>query len=133
MANQNLLLLKGSVVVADRFYNDFSLLNVWDSKQVHFVIRHKNNLKFETIKELELPENRHLNILKDEIITLTNEKSKQLYPNKLRRVAVWNQENEQVIELITNQLLGQQTPLASFIKVDGCWRYSLEISNNFYI
>ncbi|MDM1462057.1 IS4 family transposase, partial [Myroides odoratimimus] len=76
-------LLKGSVIVADRFYNDFSLLNVWDSKQVFFVIRHKDNLKFETIKELELPENRHQNILKDEIITLTNSNSKQLYPNKL--------------------------------------------------
>ena len=96
-------LLKGSVIVADRFYNDFSLLNIWDSKQVYFVIRHKDNLKFETIKELELPKNRHQNVLKDEIITLANEKSKQLYPNKLRRVAVWDQENEQVIELITNQ------------------------------
>jgi len=33
-------LLKGSVIVADRFYNDFSLLNVWDSKGVYFVVRH---------------------------------------------------------------------------------------------
>ncbi len=72
-------LLKGSVIVADRFYNDFSLLNILDSKQVYFVIRHKDNLKFETIKELELPKNRHQNVLKDEIITLANEKSKQLY------------------------------------------------------
>lgn len=85
-------LLKGSVIVADRFYNDFNLLNIWDSKQVHFVIRHKDNLKFEKVKELDLPENRHPNVLKDEIITLTNEKSKQVYPNKLRRVAVWNEE-----------------------------------------
>lgn len=34
-------LLKWSVIVADRFYNDFSLLNVWDSNEVFFVIRHK--------------------------------------------------------------------------------------------
>ncbi len=27
----NIPLLKSSVIVADRFYNDFSLLNVWDS------------------------------------------------------------------------------------------------------
>src|SRR5690554_7698361 len=26
-------LLKGSVIVADRFYNDFALLNVWDSSR----------------------------------------------------------------------------------------------------
>nr|WP_121966461.1 IS4 family transposase [Myroides sp. N17-2] len=96
-------LLKGSVVIADRFYNDFSLLNVWDSKQVFFVIRHKDNLKFETIKELELPENRHQNILKDELISLTNTRSQHIYPKELRRVAMWNEQNNQVIELITNQ------------------------------
>lgn len=49
--------LKGSVIVADRFYNDFSLLNVWDSNEVFFVIRHKENLQFSTVKENELPEN----------------------------------------------------------------------------
>ena len=109
-------LLKGSVIVADRFYNDFSLLNVWDSKQVYFVIRHKDNLKFETIKELELPMNRHQNVLKDEIISLANEKSKQLYPNKLRRVAVWDQENEQVIELITNQFTWTANTISELYK-----------------
>ena len=96
-------LLKGSVIVADRFYNDFPLLNVWDSKGVFFVIRHKENLQFEMLKENNLPENRHQHILKDEIICLKNESSKSKYPNKLRRVSVWDEENKQVIELITNQ------------------------------
>jgi hypothetical protein len=63
-------LLKGSVIVADRFYNDFPLLNVWDSKGVFFVIRHKENLQFETLKENDLPDNRLQHILKDEIISL---------------------------------------------------------------
>jgi len=49
-------LLKGSVIVADRFYNDFPLLNIWGSKGVFFVIRHKENLKFVCVKELDLPE-----------------------------------------------------------------------------
>lgn len=39
-------LLKRSVIVSDRFYNDFPLLNVWDSNDVFFVIRHKENLQF---------------------------------------------------------------------------------------
>ena len=39
-------LQKGAVIVADRYYNDFPMLNVWDSKGVYFVIRHKNNLKY---------------------------------------------------------------------------------------
>ena len=50
-------LLRGSVIVADRFYNDFSLLHIWDSKSVFFVVRHKDNLQFKVIKENELPEN----------------------------------------------------------------------------
>jgi hypothetical protein len=93
-------LLKWCVIVADRFYNDFHLLNIWDSNHVFFVIRHKDPLKYRVVKELELPENRHGHILKDEIIELENAK----YPKRLRRVAVWCDEKQIVIELITNQM-----------------------------
>jgi hypothetical protein len=97
-------LLKGSVIVADRFYNDFSLLNIWDSKGVYFVIRHKENIQYKVIKENDLPDNRHQHILKDEIIELKNKSSKEKYPKRLRRVVVWDNINNQVIELITNQM-----------------------------
>jgi hypothetical protein len=52
-------LLKGSVIVADWFYNDFPLLHIWDSKGVFFVVRHKENLQFNVVQELDLPEKRH--------------------------------------------------------------------------
>jgi hypothetical protein len=93
---------KGSVIVADRFYNDFHLLNVWDSKGVFFVIRHKDNLQYSVVKNNELPENKHPHLLKDEIIELKNEGSKNKYPKQLRRISIWDDENKQVIELITN-------------------------------
>lgn len=96
-------LLKRSVIVADRFYNDFHLLNVWDSKGVFFVIRHKENLQFNRIKENELPKDNHQHILVDEMIELTGAASKKKYSGKLRRVAVWDEKNEQTIEIITNQ------------------------------
>lgn len=97
-------LIKGSVIVADRYYNDFSLLNVWDSTGVFFVIRHKENIKFTTIKERDLPENKHQHLLKDEIIELTGTGSKKKYPKRLRRVALWDEKNGQVIEVITNNM-----------------------------
>src|SRR5665213_1221674 len=97
-------LLKGSVIVADRFYNDFSLLNVWDSNGVYFVIRHKENLQYTIIKENPLSENKHPHILKDEIIELQTKASKRKYPKRLRRVAVWDDVNNQVIEISTNQM-----------------------------
>lgn len=50
-----------------------------------------------------MPQNRHQHILIDEIIELKNQSSKDKYPNKLRRVTVWDAVNEQEIELITNQ------------------------------
>lgn len=93
---------KGAVIVADRYYNDFPMLNVWDSKGVFFVIRHEENLKFKTVKERELPKNRAQHVLIDEEIEFTNPISKEKYPKKLRRVAVWDDVNKQTIELITN-------------------------------
>jgi hypothetical protein len=100
----NIPLIKQSVIVADRFYNDFKLLNVWDSNEVFFVIRHKENIQYETIRENNLPKNRHQHILIDEIIELKNKISKSRYTKKLRRIAVWDEKNKQIIELITNQM-----------------------------
>jgi len=116
-------LLKGSVIVADRFYNDFSLLNVWDSNQVYFVIRHKDNIKFETIKELELPKKRHGHVLKDEIIKLTGTKTKEKYPKNLRRVALWDEKNQQTIEVITNQMSWTANTITELYKA----RWEVEI------
>lgn len=92
----------GSVIVADRYYNDFPLLSLWDSKGVNFVIRHKSNLKYVVTKEREMPPTRAQHIMIDQEIELSNTLSKEKYSGKLRRVAVWDEENEQTIELITN-------------------------------
>jgi len=97
-------LVKGSVIVADRYYFDSTMLNKWDSNEVYFVIRMKENIQFTSLKELDLPENRYEHILKDEIIEFKGKTPRDKYPKRLRRVAVYDQENDTVIELITNQL-----------------------------
>ncbi|CAN5183907.1 hypothetical protein BH20BAC1_BH20BAC1_28800 [soil metagenome] len=76
-------LLKGSVIVADRYYNDLTLLNIWDSNGIFFVIRHKDNMQYNVIAENELHENRHPHLLKDEIIEFKNAGSKTKYPKRL--------------------------------------------------
>jgi hypothetical protein len=125
---------KGSVIVADRFYNDFALLNVWDSNGAFFVVRHKDNLQYTSIKENALPENRHKNILIDEIVGLKSPKSKEKYPKNLRRVAVWDDENEQVIEIITNQMSWTANTISELYK--SRWQIEIffrEIKQNLHI
>lgn len=116
-------LVKRSVIVADRFYNDFSLLNIWDSNEVFFVIRHKENIQFNTIKEYELPKGRHEHILLDEIIELKGNESKKKYPKRLRRVVVWDEKNRQKIELITNQMSWTANTIGDLYKA----RWDIEI------
>ncbi len=45
-------LVKGSVIVADRFYNDFSLLNIWDNNEVYIAVRHKKTLNLRRQKKI---------------------------------------------------------------------------------
>jgi IS4 transposase len=116
-------LRKGSVIVADRFYNDFSLLYVWGGNEVYFVVRNKDNIQFKTVRELELPSNRHEHVLKVEIIELTGSKTKSKYPKRLSRVALWDEKNQQTIEVITNQMSWTANTITELYKA----RWQVEI------
>ena len=96
---------------------------VWDSSKIYFVVRHKDNIKFKTLKELQLPKERHQHLLKDEIIELTGTKTKEKYPKKLRRVALWDQKNQQTIEVITNQMSWTANTITELYKA----RWEVEI------
>ncbi len=91
-----------SVVVADRGYCDFLLLNNWDSTNVFFVVRHKNNLLYSQVEEQPLPQKRAQNILSDEIIKLSGRQTKDKYTKQLRRIVVWNDEQGCEVKLLTN-------------------------------
>ena len=112
---------KGSFVVFDRGYNDYSLFAHWCRSGIWFVTRQKGNAQFRVIKKHDVPKNR--NILSDQRIQLTGFYSQQDCPYELRRIEVWDEENKQVIVLLTNHLSLGSTTIAAIYKE----RWQIEI------
>ena len=66
----------------------------------------KQNTVYETLSELDLPENKDQDILKDEIIQLTSAKAikKGVSEIKYRLVSVYKADENKVINIISNNL-----------------------------
>lgn len=112
-----------SVVVADRGYCDYALLNHWDSNHVFFVVRHKDNIRYIGIKERPLPEKRAQDVLIDEVVEPELPAARAKYPKRLRRIAVWNEEHQYVVEILTNNFSLAASTIAALYKA----RWEIEI------
>lgn len=111
---RQLCLRPGSIVVMDRGYNDFSLFGKWCEAGVYFVTRMKDNTSYEVEQTRDLPQGR--SILSDEIIRLSGAGAKQKCPDRLRRVVVWDDEQQREIILLTNHLKFGATTLAAIYR-----------------
>jgi len=115
---EQLIFPKDTIIVEDRAYFDFVLmLNRIKAENV-FVTRIKDNTKYKTIEELDLPNNVDQNILKDEIIQLTSNKAVDtgISEYKLRLVHVYKEDENKVIAIITNQLDWEYNTIAELYK-----------------
>jgi len=92
----------GSIIAVDRAYCDFDLFSQWTHSGVYFVTRLKDNAAYKVIDDRLLPH--RLNIRADQIIRFTGAQTSLKYPEPLRRVVVWDNENQQEIALLTNHL-----------------------------
>ncbi len=95
---------EGSYLVMDKGYTDYHHYAQWTDRGIFFVSRMKNNAKFESLEEIELPEDRDHEILKDETITVHYSVDEEKHPLKLRRIAYWDQDNQKLPILLTNNL-----------------------------
>jgi hypothetical protein len=92
----------GSIIAMDKAYADYSLFALWTEKGIFFVTRLKSNADFRVVKNLPVPHNRH--ILSDKLIRFTGITSQSKCPHLMRRVEVWDPENQRTIVLLTNHL-----------------------------
>ena len=115
---ENLVFPKDTIIVEDRAYFDFTLMLSRIKAKNVFVTRIKKNTLFEVIAETDLLEETSDNILKDEIIILTSDKAKECGINKekLRLVHVYKEDENKVIEIVTNQLDWKAQTIADLYK-----------------
>jgi len=104
----------GSIVTVDRGYTDYSLFGRWTLAGVFFVTRMKQNAVFTVETEFDVPANR--NIRADQIIQLTGAQAQADCPGPLRRVVVWDADNEREIVLLTNLFDFGPTTVAEIYK-----------------
>jgi IS4 transposase len=113
-----LVFSKGTIVVEDRGYFDFTLMLTRIRAENVFVTRIKTNTLYQTVKELDLPEKEDQDILKDEIIVLTSNKAVEtgISEEQLRLVHVYKEDENKVIEIITNNLEWSARTIADLYK-----------------
>ena len=91
-----------SVVVADRGYMDFKLLDQWNQADVFFVVRCKDNQKWSIEKKLKTKG--QANIVSDCFVRPEKAQSAVLYEGLLRKIVATDPETGEEIELLTNHL-----------------------------
>lgn len=107
-------LAPGSIVAMDRGYNDYKLFASWTDQDIYFVTRLKDNADYEVTKDFEVPQNR--NILADQWIRFTGFYASNNCPYTLRRVVVWDREQQRKIVLLTNHLEFGATTISAIYK-----------------
>lgn len=107
-------LAPGSIITMDRGYNDYKLFASWTAHDIFFVTRMKTNAAYEVVFERELPQRR--NILSDEMIKFTGIDARKACPFILRRIVVWDAENQREIILLTNHYKFGATTISAIYK-----------------
>jgi hypothetical protein len=92
----------GSIVAMDRGYNDYKLFDSWTNEGIFFVTRMKENADYRVVEEKLIPLTG--NVLQDQLIQFNGFYAQRDCPHILRRVVVWDAENECEIVFLTNHL-----------------------------
>jgi IS4 transposase len=90
----------GDVYTMDRDYIDYARLYAIHKQGAFFVIRAKDNLKFQRL--YSKPKDKDAGVRADQVITLKTLKSRKGYPEQLRRVGYVDKERNKRLVFLTN-------------------------------
>ena len=93
---------RGSYYIFDRGYNDFERLYRIQMLEAYFVLRAKDNLKFNRTYSNKV--DKESGVKCDQIGTFANHKSYGRYPKKLRRIKYYDIETKVAFVFLTNNL-----------------------------
>lgn len=103
----------GSYYIFDRAYNHFKMLYKIHQIGAFFVVRAKKNLQFKTIKwKRRMPKN----VFSDVTIELSGFYPSQYYPERLRLVRYWDEEQEREFVFLTNAMHISSLQIAELYK-----------------
>lgn len=89
----------GSYYIFDRAYNDYKRLFKIYMNDSYFVVRAKTNMKYKVVKwKRRMPKN----VLSDCEIELTGYYSQKAYPERIRMVRYWDEEDKREFVFLTN-------------------------------
>jgi len=103
-----------SIVAMDRGYNDYALFSYWTQNKIYFVTRLKKNADYTVVKNNIVPQNR--NILSDQIIRFNGHTARKKCPQELRKIAVWDDQENREIVLLTNHFAFGATTISAIYK-----------------
>ena len=115
---QELCIQPNAIYTADKAYVDLAQMFRINSRGAYFVMRPKNNMRFEVIRELDNKE-RGSTIRADYVVRLTTYKSKHLYPGELRIVKAIDPESGELVSFITNNMELSATDIANIYRHRG--------------
>lgn len=104
----------GSTVVLDRGYVDFGRLYALIQREMNFVVRAKDNMRYEVV--IDTPHDPSSGVRADQVIRMVTIRSKNSYPEVLRRVAFYDEKSQLDLVFLTNRLDLSAVTIAAIYK-----------------
>jgi len=114
---------KNTVYVFDKGYNDYKAFKHFTEHKTGFVTRIKDNASYINMEALDIAEDIHSGVLKDDIIEIEVKKDKEISKLRLRKVTFYDRVNKREFEFLTNLFDMRADLIAALYKI----RWQIEL------